>query len=463
MLSDTHRAAESVRLAPLHRNQPFARVLAHSPNMKAIVFYHYLFPDDVISSQHFSDLCQGLVERGWDVTGYCCTRSCRDPLLRFPWATNWNGVKIRRIWRPGFSQSSSHGRLLNSLWMIAVWSFLAFNPFLRVSQLVIGTDPVLSVLVALPWKLVRPRIRIAHWCFDLYPEAAIADRIIPEKGLIDRALTRLLSAAYRRCDLVADLGPCMKAGLSKYLGAENSATTIPVWAIVEPQAPVSVDESERQSLFGDAKLALLYSGNFGKAHSYKEVFDVAGGFSPAEARFVFGARGNRVGELIQAIKTGPPNVRMAEFATLEALEKRLAAADIHIVTLRSEWTGAVVPSKFFGAIATGRPVLFIGSASSGIANWVKELGVGWVLDTGCSSEAAYQTEIDRIVQELKELAEDRTLLEKLFSHCHSVYQANFSRQRILDQWHRELRALASGDTLLSSLHTKPLGEIGNRP
>jgi glycosyltransferase involved in cell wall biosynthesis len=192
------------------------------------------------------------------------------------------------------------------------------------------------------------------------------------------------------------------------------------------------------------------------------VFDVAGGFSPSEARFVFSARGNRLGELIDAITTGPPNVKLAEFATLEALGKRLAAADIHIVTLRSEWTGAVVPSKFFGAIAAGRPVLFIGSGSSGIASWIREFGVGWVLDTACASQATYKTEVGRIVGELKELAENKTLLRKMFSHCHGVYQANFSSQRVLDQWHRELKALASGDALLSSLHTKPLGEIGQR-
>jgi colanic acid biosynthesis glycosyl transferase WcaI len=427
--------------------------------MKAFVFYHYLFPDDVISSQHFSELCRGLAERGWEVTGYCCTRSCRDPLLRFPRASTWNGVKIKRIWRPGFSQTSAYGRLVNSLWMITVWSLLAFNPFLRVSQLVIGTDPVLSVLVALPWKLVRPRIRVAHWCFDLYPEAAVADGLIPERGFVAKILTRLLSVAYDRCDLVADLGPCMKERLSKYIGAQRSAATIPVWAIVEPEAPVLVDESERRNLFGDAKLALLYSGNFGKAHSYKEVLDVAARFSPSEAKFVFGTRGNGVPELMQAVKMGPANVRMAEFATLETLEKRLAAADVHIVTLRSEWTGAVIPSKFFGAIAAGRPVLFIGSADSGIARWVKELGVGWVLDTG--SNATRQIDTERVVRELKALVEDRTLLQKLFNHCHNVYQSNFSKQRILDRWQRELTIISAGDTLVSPLHTKPLSEIGN--
>ncbi len=410
--------------------------------MKALVFYHYLYPDDVISSIHISDLCRGLVEHGWDVTAYCCTRSCRDPLQTYPRSTSWNGVNIRRIWRPNFDQSRPIGRLLNSLWMVATWSLLAFNPFLHASHLVIGTDPVMSVLVALPWKLVRPRIRIAHWCFDLYPEAAFADRIISEKGSIAKALTWLLTNAYRRCDLVADLGPCMKARLTKYLGGSRSATTIPVWAIVEPEFPAPADEVERQNLFGDTKLALLYSGNFGKAHSYKEVFDIASGFSPNDAKFVFSVRGNRAGELTEAIKTGPLNVKMAEFAPLQALEARLAAADIHIVTLRSEWTGAVVPSKFFGALAIGRPVLFIGSASSGVAGWIEEFHVGWVIDTEHSSDTAYQLQLGRIVRELKELAEDPPRLQGLFRHCHSVYQANFTRQRILNLWHRELVALA---------------------
>ena len=430
--------------------------------MKALVLYHYLFPDDVISSRHFSDLCHGLVDRGWEVTASCCTRSCRDPRLSFPLATDWNGVKIRRVWRPGFPQASSYGRLLNSLWMIAFWSLLALNPFLRVSQLIIGTDPVLSILVVIPWKLIRPRTKIAHWCFDLYPEAAIADRLIAEEGALSRILNWLLSAAYRRCDLVADLGPCMKTCLSKYLDKDKTATTIPVWAMVEPNAPVAVDESERQSLFSEARLALMYSGNFGKAHSYKEVLDLAEGFGSGDVKFVFSARGNRANELSQAIKAGPKNVRMAHFAALEVLEKRLAAADVHIVTLRPEWTGAVVPSKFFGAIAAGRPVLFIGSASSGIASWVRQFEIGWVLDAQCQSEASYQSEVARVVRELKELAEDRSRLQKLFCHCHSVYQANFSRKRLLDQWHRELGMLASGETLLSSLHTKPIGELGNR-
>jgi glycosyltransferase involved in cell wall biosynthesis len=327
--------------------------------------------------------------------------------------------------------------------MIGAWSLLAFNPFLRPTHLVIGTDPVLSILVALPWKIIRPKVRIAHWCFDLYPEAAIAEQLVPEHGLLARTLSWLMAAAYRKCDLLADLGPCMKARLSKYTGAPGTATTIPVWAIAESNAPASVDQSERHILFGETKLAFLYSGNLGKAHGYEQVFDLAARFSSEEAQFVFSARGNRLTELGHAIKTAPSNVKMADFATLEDLEMRLSAADIHIATLRPEWTGAVVPSKFFGSLAIGRPVLFIGSASSSIAKWIQEYRVGWVFDIGNSSNGNHQPQIERLVREFKQLAEDPAQLQMLFHHCHAVYQRNFSKQQTLDVWHRELMFSAS--------------------
>jgi len=297
----------------------------------------------------------------------------------------------------------------------------------------------MSILVALPWKIIRPRIRIAHWCFDLYPEAAFAEQLIPEHGLLAKTLNCLMAAAYRQCDLLADLGPCMKARLTEYKDARGAVTTIPVWAIAEPVAAAPVDQWERHSLFGETKLALLYSGSLGKAHCYEQVFDLATRFSPEEAGFVFSSRGNRLPELIQAIKRAPSNVKIVDFATLEALEMRLSAADIHIVTLRPEWTGTVIPSKFVGSLAIGRPVLFIGSASSSIAKWIHEYDVGWVIDTENSSDGNYKLQVGRIAQELMELAENTTQLQILFSHCHSVYQGNFSKQRTLELWHKELR------------------------
>src|SRR5207247_168597 len=108
----------------------------------------------------------------------------------------------------------------------------------------------------------------------------------------------------------------------------------------------------------------------------------------AGACLCFAVRGNRADELRAAIRPDDDNVQLAGFAPEEALEARLAAADIHLVSLRPEWSGVVVPSKFFGALAVGRPVLFAGPRDCGIARWIEEHGVGWVLEAGTEEQVA---------------------------------------------------------------------------
>src|SRR5262249_44053594 len=140
---------------------------------------------------------------------------------------------IRRVWRPGFRQASGLGRILNAAWMLAAWCLRAWcrrGPAPDV--LVVGTDPILSVLVALFVRKVRPRVRIAHWCFDLYPEGPVADGMLQAAGRLVRSLRRFLRPAYAACDLVADLGSCMRHRLEAYGHTSRKATLVP-WALAE--------------------------------------------------------------------------------------------------------------------------------------------------------------------------------------------------------------------------------------
>src|SRR5207237_1217133 len=97
-------------------------------------------------------------------------------------------------------------------------------------------------------------------------------------------------------------------------------------------------------------------------------------------RFVFAVRGNRADELRLAVRPDDENVSFAEFIPEAELERHLAAADVHLASLRPDWTGVVVPSKFFGSLAAGRPVLFAGSPESAVACWVREHVIGGLLD-----------------------------------------------------------------------------------
>lgn len=398
----------------------------------ATIFYHYFHPDDVVSARHFTDLAEGLVRRGWDVTAVPCRRGCRDESQTFPKRSEHNGIDIRRVWRPNLKQSSGKGRILNAAWMLSSWSLRGIvGKRHRKEVMIVGTDPILGVLSAIPWSIFRPKCGIAHWCFDLYPEAPIAEGMISEKSLSVRFLKRLLASAYRRCDLIADLGSCM-ADLIKPYGSNARAVTLPPWALDEPATPTEPDPKARQELFGDAKLGLLYSGSFGRAHEYKDFLELARLLRGAPIHFSFAGRGNRMDELKAAVSPDDRNVSFAGFAPESELAKRLGACDLHLVSLRDAWTGTVVPSKFFGALAAGRGVVFAGSRKSAIAGWIEQHKVGWVLDS---------TKLQETANELRQLAESPEPLVQMRSHCHDVYAKHFSREHIMDLWDAELRRL----------------------
>lgn len=403
------------------------------------VFYHYYYPDDVISARHYQDFCEDLAARGWEVEVFPSNRGCRDEKKRYPLREEHNGVAIRRIWRPPLKQRSHAGRILNALWMLAGWSFIVFRSKKKLPCLVVvGTDPILGVLIAAWIKWWRPSVKVVHWCYDLDFEGAIVEGILPKKGFLVNLIRAAYSKAYADCDLIADLGPCMRKRLEAYPSGARRVTLTP-WAISEPPQDLSPDREERAKLFGDAKIGLLYSGNFGFSHSYREILELARRLSGRpEICFCFGVRGNSADELYAAIKPEDKNVRKAPFADESSLEKRLAAADIHLVSLKPDRTGLVMPSKFFGSLAAGRPVLFAGSEEAGIARWIREYGVGWVLtDKNIGETAAL----------LSELADRPEKMAEYRRRCRSVYAEFFSRSKVMQAWDEELGRLAANGGL----------------
>jgi glycosyltransferase involved in cell wall biosynthesis len=358
-----------------------------------------------------------------------CNRSCRDESQTYSRRAHWNGVAIRRLWRLPLAQASALGRLSNALWMMARWSLAAIAR--KPDLVLIGTDPAMSVSIASVWKLLRPRTRVVHWCFDLYPEAALADGLLRPNSSIAALMKTFVTSAYSRCDLLADVGPCMWEKLRSYRPGGRHVTLTP-WALSEPAQALPINQAERKLIFGSATLALLYSGTFGRAHSSALLLRLARQLEPHHARLVFSVRGNRVAALKRDAQS-VSNVAFVPFAAREKLDARLSAGDIQVVSLRAEWTGTVIPSKFFGALAAGRPVLFAGSPESSIALWIQEHRVGWILT---------ESTLGAVVEKLTEYCANPGSCAQLFEHCHRVYQRHFSKQRIADRWDQELRQLS---------------------
>ncbi len=397
----------------------------------AYAFYQFFYPDDVVSAVLFSELCAGLVKRGWDVTAFPSTRGCHGKYSEYPTSGEFEGVRIERIWRPAWRQSSGLGRVLNAAWMIFRWSFLAITHRPKPNVIIIGTDPILSVLIAIVWRFFQPNVIIAHWCFDLYPEAAYPDGLLDRGSVIARLMEALLKRAYLACDLVVDIGPCMRELLLQYDAALPIATLVP-WALDEPEHVLPISLAERQLIFKDAPIALLYTGSFGRAHSYESLLKLVRIVRSEGVHLAFSVRGNRVSALRAAVQPEDVNVSFVPFAASENLADRLACADVHVVSLRNDWTGAIVPSKSFGALAIGRPLLFCGDRRSSIAQWIEQYQVGWVLTEDNASVVAAS---------VISLVNDPDATRQMNERCQRVYRENFSREVMLEGWNRKLTEL----------------------
>lgn len=417
---------------------------------RLLLYYHFFHPSDVVSARQFSDLGAEQAARGWEVTAVTSDRAWHDPALRYPARERWCGVDIHRVHRPAWPQSRALGRLANSAYLLAAWARHS-RTLPPADAIVIGSDPAFAALLALPLARLRPRTPIVHWCFDLYPEAIAAedgddgDDGEAAGGPLTRlglpAARRLMAAAYRRCDTLVDIGSTMRRRLAAYATGARHAT-LPPWALVEPERPSPVDAQARAALFpADARLTLLYAGTMGRAHEFELLLELARACRARSGRaisFCFACRGNRLGALRAAVRPDDENVGFAPFGTEAELPARLAAADLHVVSLRAEWAGLVVPSKFFASLAVGRPVLFAGPADSEIADWIAELGVGLAIHRPADLDAA--------VAALHRLADAPADLARWQGEVHGRYAEGFSKRATNDRWDRLLRDVVARAT-----------------
>jgi len=380
-------------------------------------------------------LAQELTQRGWQVTVLTTNRYCREPQRRIPQKEeNVQGIHIIRLPRPAWNQASPLQRMMNSAWVIAGW-LLKLVRMQSFDVILVGSDPAFAPLIIPGALFCKKATILSHWCFDLYPEVAMADRGVQMPTSIVALLQRLMGRSYRAAHLIADLGSCMRRRLAAYNHGAQEATLVP-WALVEPDALTPPNPELRKSMFGDAAFGLLYSGTLGRAHDYEIFLKLARLLrhrSP-HIRLCFAARGNKVAELKRALTPEDTNIALMDFVAESMLEQHLNAADMHMISLNKEWNGLVVPSKFFGSLATGKPVIYAGPADSSIACLLKEHEIGFYID---------EKSLENVAARLNYLSTNRSALNLLQKNSFEVYKSSFSKKIIVDKWDRVLRQLIS--------------------
>jgi glycosyltransferase involved in cell wall biosynthesis len=297
------------------------------------------------------------------------------------------------------------------------------------------TDPpLLSVPSALVVRLKRARL--VNWTQDLFPE--IAETLqVPGIGLVAPVLRRLRNLSLRLARTNVVLGDSMASCLRAEGIAPDKIDVIHNWSPVEMEPLFGQRNANplREEWNLGQKFIVGYSGNFGRAHDFDTVLDAAAALRDAgDIHFLFiGAGAQQARVESRAAALGLTNITFRPYQPLDRLALSLSVADVHLVSLKPELEGLLVPSKFYSVLAAGRPVLFVGDTDGEIARRIHDADCGRAFAVGASTELATA---------LRELAGSPAKVSGMGERALALWATHFQRKQALGSWQALLTKLS---------------------
>jgi len=350
-----------------------------------IRFVHqYFFPDLSSVSQVISQIAFSLAEKGEDVS-VICSRNRYDRVqgVSLPSTERVGGVDIYRCWGPSFGRGTIVGRILDMA-SFCILSVVRLMVFRRVDTFVFLTNPPLFPVFGPLVKRIRGG-RFVYILMDIYPDILISAGAVREGSVAARILRWIARASLRGADIVVVLGEDMRKVAIRSGASPEKVVTIRNWADPERIHPVPHRENLFRQEWGfDGKFVVEYSGNLGVSHSFADILAVAEELADHdEIRFLFIGGGVRFTEVGRAVSSkGLGNVVMKPYQDISNLSLSLSVGDVHYISLRNGFEGLVVPSKAYGIMAAGRPMIYQGDQEGEIAQMIAREQCGIVVAEG---------------------------------------------------------------------------------
>jgi colanic acid biosynthesis glycosyl transferase WcaI len=212
---------------------------------------------------------------------------------------------------------------------------------------------------------------------DVFPDVAVELGAITNPRVIAAAswLERFL---YRRADAVTVLSEDLRDNVAGKLDGHrpDRVHVIPNFVDTERIRPAPTENEYRREHSLSGRTVVMYAGNVGLSQSLDLVVEAARRHREREDLvFVVNGGGSAL-EGLRRRAAGLDNLRFVPMQPRERLPEVLAAADVHLVPLRTGLARSSVPSKLYSILAAARPVLASVDAGTEVASTIERAGAG---------------------------------------------------------------------------------------
>lgn len=344
---------------------------------RLLVMNQYYAPGFEATAYLLSQLCAALAEE-YDIT--VVTGKLAAPRADAG-RTIVDGVEVVRVRSTAFDRSKLPLRAINYATYLAssLWAGLRAR---KPDVVLCMTDPpvIADVALAVARRFRVPLVVVSQ---DVFPEVAAELKRLESKPIVD-LLRALIGFYLRRADRVVAIGETMRERLEAKGAPAERISVIPNWVDTEAIRPApKVNEWSQEHELAD-RFVVMHSGNVGHAQNLDALVRASTFLRDLDDVTVAiiggGARHADIVELADRLEAD--EVRFLGYQPRELLSLTLSTADVHVVGLARGLSGYVVPSRLYGVLSAGRPVIVAADSDSETARVVLQEGCGIVVPPG---------------------------------------------------------------------------------
>ena len=381
------------------------------PDMKKkrLLFYaHYYVPDTASTGQILQELAEGMIDK-FDITVICVVPSYLGTIERKYKTRKYydeiiNGVKVLRIRVPEFSKTDKKSRIKN----IISYFLGAIRATFKVGKIdyvfSISQPAILGGLLGVWGKWVK-HAKYIYNIQDFNPEQVLAVGYSKSKFITD-VMMWFDKFSCKRSDLIITVGRDLVETVENRFKGKKVPKTVMInnWINEKEIYPLPddnwgvVDFKKRYGL--DGKFVIMYSGNLGLYYDLEKLIEVLKQFRKGytmtgeyeegpktgkglEVVFAFVGAGSVLDKLVQYSKKHRfENIVFIPYQDKDNLIYSLNAGDVHWCVNAKGIKGVSCPSKVYGIMAVGKPIIGVLESGTEARKLIEERFCGKCCEPG---------------------------------------------------------------------------------